>query len=137
MVPLVEPLRLCYVVLSRPSWWGHMARKYLARRLKGPRWEGKKSERAQLKVRLPEPLRFSLEKEAASRGHSMNTEIVRRLSESFLARDQATTIIAKTLLEGLDDYIVNEMVDTVNRQRAEDDLANEMLDDPDYRESLK
>jgi hypothetical protein len=67
----------------------------------------------------------------------MNTEIVRRLSESFLARDQATTVIAKTLLEGLDDDIVDEMVDTVNRQRAEDDLANAMLDDPDYRESLK
>ena len=96
-----------------------------------------KSRQAQLKVRLPEALRYSLESKASARGHSMNTEIVRRLSESFLARDQATTVIAKTLLEGLDDDIVDEMVDTVNRQRAEDDLANAMLDDPDYRESLK
>jgi hypothetical protein len=79
---------------------------------------------AQLKVRLPEALRWSLESEASSRGHSMNTEIVRRLHESFLARDETTKLIAKTLLSGLDDAIVNEMVDTVMRDRAMDEMAD-------------
>jgi hypothetical protein len=81
---------------------------------------------AQVKVRLPEALRWSLESEASSRGHSMNTEIVRRLRESFLAQEEPTTIIAKTLLSSLDDAIVNEMVDTVMRERAQDDLAYDM-----------
>ena len=83
---------------------------------------------AQLKVRLPEALRSSLEREASSRGHSMNTEIVKRLYESFLAKDEPTTLIAKTLLAGLDDAIVDEMVEIVNRIRAEGDMADEWED---------
>ena len=83
-----------------------------------------KSRQAQLKVRFPEALRYGLEGEASSRGHSMNTEIVRRLHESFLAQDETTTLIAKTLLAGLDDGIVNEMVEIFNRDRAEEEMAD-------------
>jgi hypothetical protein len=54
----------------------------------------------------------------------MNTEIVRRLRESFLAQDEQTTLIAKTLLAGLDDAIVEKMVDTVMKDRAKDELAD-------------
>jgi predicted HicB family RNase H-like nuclease len=88
---------------------------------------------------LPEGLRHKLEKEAASRGHSMNTEISRRLSESFFVQQDHTRTkeIAERLLDALDDAIVNEMVDTVNRQRAEEDYADSLRDDPDYRENLK
>ena len=77
------------------------------------------------KVRLPDELRWSLESEAASRGHSINREIVRRLHESFLAQDEKTKLIARTLLSGLDDAIVNEMVDTVMRDRAIDQMADD------------
>jgi Arc-like DNA binding domain len=92
---------------------------------------------AQLKVRLPEALRWTLESEASSRGHSMNTEIVRRLRESFLAQDETTTVIAKTLLNGLDDAIVEEMVDIVLRDRAEDQMADEQREEAQIAEGSK
>ena len=84
-------------------------------------------------------LRHKLEKEAASRGHSMNTEINRRLNESFFVQQDHTRTkeIAERLLDALDDDIVNEMVDTVNRQRGEDmyDLYKEdMLHEQHERE---
>jgi len=41
------------------------------------------SEKAQLKVRCPERLRARLEAEAAREGHSLNSEIVSRLEQSF------------------------------------------------------
>ncbi|HME28774.1 MAG TPA: Arc family DNA-binding protein [Pseudolabrys sp.] len=88
-----------------------------------------KSQVAQLKVRLPEVLRWSLEREASSRGHSMNTEIVRRLRESFLAQDKTTTLIAKTLLSGLDDAVIEKMVEIVMRERAEEEMAEMARED--------
>ena len=92
-----------------------------------------RSRQAQLKVRLPESLRFSLEREAASRGHSMNAEIVRRLHESFLARQKTTRLIAETLLQGLDPEIVDEIEQTLNQSHAEDAMAY-MADDFRERE---
>jgi hypothetical protein len=59
----------------------------------------------------------------------MNTEIVRRLHESFLAKDDPTTIIAKALLEGLDDGVVETMVETVLRDRADDAMADAWKED--------
>ena len=92
---------------------------------------------AQLKVRLPEALRYSLEREARSRGHSMNAEIVRRLRESVLAQGEPAKVVAKALLSSLDDAIVNEIVDTVLRERAQDDLADMAREEQQISEDLK
>jgi Arc-like DNA binding domain len=80
---------------------------------------------AQIKVRLPEALRWRLESEARSHGHSMNVEIVRRLRDSFLARDNPTRLVAEALVEKLDDGTLEEMVDIVMRSHAENELADE------------
>ena len=98
----------------------------MARRRKPQNWP----RRAQIKVRLPEPLRYKLEKHAASRGHSMNTEIIRRLHESFFVQDQARTdqaqakVVAETLLDALPGEIVSEIAETIKRWEAEDAMAD-------------
>jgi Arc-like DNA binding domain len=76
------------------------------------------SQLAQLKVRLPEPLRRDLERAGARAGHSMNAEIVKRLTQSFLDLER-TKIIASALVRNLDDDIVNEMVNIVRRREVE------------------
>jgi Arc-like DNA binding domain len=98
----------------------------MARTKRPQRWFDKSP--AQIKVRLPEALRWSLEKEASSRGHSMNAEIVRRLRDSFLTRDNPTRLVAEALVEKLDDGTLEEMVDIVMRSRAEDELGYAGLD---------
>jgi Arc-like DNA binding domain len=75
---------------------------------------------AQLKVRLPEPLRRDLERAAAEAGHSMNTEIVRRLSESFKNYGKAK-LIADSLLKDLDQDVLLEMFGKWIRDRDGDD----------------
>jgi hypothetical protein len=119
----------------------------MARRRKPQNWP----RRAQIKVRLPEPLRYKLEKDAASRGHSMNTEIIRRyklekdaasrghsmnteiirrLHESFFVQDQAQAdqaqakVVAETLLDALPGEIVSEIAETIKRWEAEDAMAD-------------
>jgi hypothetical protein len=67
----------------------------------------------------------------------MNTEIVRRLRESFLAQDEKTTLIAKTLLAGLDDFVVEKMVDMYMRERAEEDMADAAREEQQIEEGLK
>jgi hypothetical protein len=93
-----------------------------------------RSRQAQVKVRLPEALRYSLENEARSRGHSMNTEIVRRLRQSFLAQDETTTVIAEALLRDLDDAIVEKMVNIVMRDEAEQSMADAFNEEARIRE---
>jgi chorismate mutase len=66
----------------------------------------------------------TLEIEARAHKHSLNTEIVRRLRDSVLAKDQPPRLIAKALLNGLDDAIVQEMLDLVMRDHARDELAD-------------
>jgi plasmid stability protein len=78
---------------------------------------------AQIKVRLPEALRWNLEREASAHGHSMNAEIVRRLRDSFLAQHDRTTLVAEALLESLDDNVIAKMADIVMRSREEDELG--------------
>jgi hypothetical protein len=78
---------------------------------------------AQLKVRLPETLRRQLEHAASRANHSMNVEIVNRLTQTFLELDR-TKIIANALVRDLDDDIVNEMVNIVRRWEAEDMAAD-------------
>jgi Arc-like DNA binding domain len=69
----------------------------------------RRSGRAQLKVRLPEPLRREIEGAAAQRGHSMNTEIVERLLVFDKTRD-AKKLVAQALLDTLDDEIIRHIV---------------------------
>jgi hypothetical protein len=89
------------------------------------------SQLVQLKVRLPEWLRRDLERAARDADRSMNSEILWRLRKSFIAdegkRDEAkmtNKLIAQTLVEKLDDDIVNEMVDIVRRIEADDAEAD-------------
>jgi hypothetical protein len=82
---------------------------------------------AQLKVRLPEPLRRQLMYAAQRASHSMNVEIVNRLNQSFLELDRAK-IIANALVRDLDDEILNEIDSIFQRQRRDDYLANDYDD---------
>ena len=66
--------------------------------------------RAQLKVRLPEDLRREIEHAAARANHSMNSEIVRRLT-LFSQSSDPTKHAARALLQGLDDQIVSHLVE--------------------------
>jgi Arc-like DNA binding domain len=79
---------------------------------------------SRINVRLPGALRVTLEIEARSHKRSLNEEIVSRLRDSVLANDQPPRLIAKALLSGLDDAIVQEMLDIVTRDRARDELAD-------------
>jgi Arc-like DNA binding domain len=118
MVPLVEPQSLCYVV---PSNFDRGCAVAAQRKARKAFWA--RDHVAQIKVRLPEVLRRHLEREAARNGRSMNAEIIKRLSESFRVLDQ-TKLIAKAVLDGLDDAIVYEMVDMFMREQAAEDLAD-------------
>lgn len=64
---------------------------------------------AQLKVRLPKSLRRDLEYAAGYANHSMNTEIVKRLTE-FFHKFHRTKLIARALLREIDDEIIDEIV---------------------------
>ena len=79
---------------------------------------------AQLKVRLPEPLRRDLERAAAGAGHSMNTEIVRRLSASFKDYGRAK-LIAHALVKDLEEEILGEMMHKYKRDRGLDDAPHD------------
>jgi hypothetical protein len=95
----------------------------------------KRSRQAQLRVRLPETLRYSLERAARLRGHSMNSEIVRRLTESVLNKNEATKTAAEALLNGLPAEIADEIAEIVLRRDRDDRVADylkEMADDDRY-----
>ena len=77
-----------------------------------------------LNVRLPDALRWRLESEARSHGHSLNNEIVKRLTESLLSRENKTELVAQGLLDNLDPAIIDTLVDLVLRARADDELAD-------------
>jgi len=92
---------------------------------------------ARINVRLPKALRVSLEIEARSQKHSLNTEIVRRLRESLLARDEPPRLIAKALLSGLDGAIVQEMLDIVMRDHAQEELAEMQREEEQIERGLR
>jgi hypothetical protein len=58
-------------------------------------WEKK----VQLKVRLPDRLRYRLERAAARTGVSMNSEIVNRLHRSFRGDEDSATLLAKAFVD--------------------------------------
>jgi len=87
---------------------------------------------AQVKVRLPEPLRIRLEIAAHRAGHSMNAEIVKRLGASLL-EVQTTKLIANALLTGLDDAVIEALVDKVLRDRGYDEAAEQAREEEQAR----
>jgi len=128
LLALMFRVRLCHLVLRE--------RKRVARARK--RWRRfERSSLARINVRLPEPLRSRLEIEARSQKHSVNTEIVRRLRDSFLTHDNPTKVIAQLLLDNLDDKITSEMVDIVNRSEAEDLLADAAREEEQMERGLR
>jgi hypothetical protein len=81
-----------------------------------------------LKLRLPEMLRLRLERVASRNGQSMNTEILQRLVRSFqqdaIQKGDPVRQAAEAILSSLDDAVVMEMVDIINRKQAEQRAAD-------------
>jgi plasmid stability protein len=90
----------------------------MARKSKKKKW----ARRAELKVRLPEPLRLNLEIAARRAGRSMNAEAVWRLSESVLGNRDPYAIAAEAILNGLDERIVTIIEDMILRANAEKEV---------------
>src|SRR5271168_974318 len=105
MVPLDGPYHSCNLVTSTPM-GTNLVRKHIRARV------------AQVKIRLPELLRRDLEHEAARKGLSMNAEIIKRLDESFRVLDQ-TKLIAKAVLSGLDDAVVDAIERELMRMKRD------------------
>jgi hypothetical protein len=70
-----------------------------------PEPERESTAKAQLKLRLREPLRARLEAEAKSMGYSLNTEIVRRLEASIRDEDIGAIIFGDAQMFGLMDFL--------------------------------
>jgi hypothetical protein len=91
----------------------------------------------QLKVRLPETLRRVLEDEARSHEYSMNREIVKRLTDSFLRREEPVPkVVARALLNSLDGDVVKEMMKLVQEQRAREQVVERAIDEAVSRGEL-
>jgi hypothetical protein len=63
----------------------------------------------------------------------MNTEIVRRLSESIRAKDEPTKVVAQALVDCLPDEVVGEIEEILMRYREADYLADMGADMADER----
>ena len=110
------------LVLSRPVLCGDKFG--MARKKKRPTQVRRSAtDLAQLKVRLPEPLRRQLMDAAQRANHSMNIEIVNRLNQSFLVLDRAK-IIANALVRDLDGEILEEIREIFKQQDYDDYLAD-------------
>jgi hypothetical protein len=71
---------------------------------------------AQLKVRLPEPLRRQIESAARRGNRSLNSEIASRLTRSFTEFDTVKTVAA-VLIDNLDADILREIDQQLEQQR--------------------
>ena len=94
----------------------------MARKRKASRW----SRRAQLKIRLPEPVRLNLERAARRADRSMNAEMVWRLTESVSGDKDPYAIAAEAILNGLDEQIVTQIEDMILRANFTDDQLERM-----------
>ena len=97
----------------------------------GGRWKmGKRPEKAtvNLKLRVKEPLRASIEAAAEKRGISMNAEMVDRLESSFLSREG--------LFGGNDKYRFMQVAAAVVTN-VEQRTGKSCSDDPDTLEAAK
>jgi hypothetical protein len=89
-----------------------------------------KPRRAQLKVRLPEQLRLSLEIAARKSERSLNAEVVARLAESIMGRQDPDALAAAAILNGLDHRILKIIKDRILEEAGEEaaDLYMSMRD---------
>jgi len=94
----------------------------MARKRKASRW----SRRAQLKIRLPEPVRLNLERAARRADRSMNAEMVWRLTESVSGDKDPHAIAAEAILNGLDEEIVTRIEDMILRANFTDEQLERM-----------
>ena len=94
----------------------------MARKRKTSRW----SRRAQLKIRLPEPVRLNLERAARRADRSMNAEMVWRLTESVSGDKDPYAIAAEAILNGLDEQIVTKIEDMILRANFTDEQLDRM-----------
>jgi Arc-like DNA binding domain len=82
----------------------------------------KPTDTVQLKLRFSEALRRRLEREAKQRDCSLNTEIVTRLEQSLKSESlhdaPLSTVMARTLFDGLDDLVLDELVALVLSDRG-------------------
>jgi DNA-directed RNA polymerase specialized sigma54-like protein len=121
MGTLVEPLRLCYVVLHCPG-------DVLMARRRGP------FDIVQLKLRLEENVRRRLEHSAKANSRSLNSEIVHRLRQSFAQQpDKRADVVAEYLIGVLDDEgVLARMLELVKEEEtamdAEDSWKEEQLE---------
>jgi hypothetical protein len=83
----------------------------------------KPTDMVQLKVRLPETLRWHMEYAAKQNDRSMNAEIVARLSRSLQRDEDKIEDVAEALIAGLDDAIVDKVVEIFTRDRDADLVA--------------
>jgi hypothetical protein len=82
----------------------------------------------QLKVRLPEELRWRMEAEAARNNCSMNAEIVARLKHSLLKNEDDARRFAEMLVASLDPAIVNWMISIMGSRVAADLQLHQQTD---------
>ena len=113
----------CYVVLRHPVYTGSV---HMARRQKRGLLVARMHRQAQLKIRLPETLRFALERAAEKAEHSMNAEIVRRLSESIYGGQDPPGMAAEVILNGLDEEIVKRIEDMILSANFSDEQLSRM-----------
>jgi hypothetical protein len=86
----------------------------------------KPTDMVQLKVRLPETLRWQMEHAAKQNDRSMNAEIVARLNRSLQRDEDKIEGVAEALLASLDPAIVDKMMEIVSERLARDyDFAAE------------
>jgi hypothetical protein len=83
----------------------------------------KPTDTVQLKLRFPEALRRRLGREAKRHGRSLNSEILTILENAFRKSDDVEQR-ARAFADALGDEIVRVIVKQVNKDGAEDDLAD-------------
>jgi hypothetical protein len=92
------------------------------------------TETVQLKVRLPHKLHGQIRSAAARENRSVNWEIWARLERSFQKEDDATTAVAKALIDGLDDGITEKIFQIISMQRFAEKYEPEPPTDDDGSE---
>jgi hypothetical protein len=75
------------------------------------------TELVKLNLRFPEALRRNLEREAKSKNHSLNTEIVERLYGSFQSKNE-TDLVAHALIGALDGAVLERMLEIIQEDEA-------------------
>jgi hypothetical protein len=95
----------------------------------------RKWDTAQLKVRLSPQLRGRMEAEAANNNRSMNAEIIARLERSLQQDEDKIETAAQALVDGLDDAIIERIVEIIEEDRAAMDAHDAYKEEKYHREA--